>query len=524
MEEKLAQFEGEKAAALAELPHTAEKNLKKVLSLVGWDQLPTWQQDNHFIRSGYRPASGSYLGSFQSLGHLHNETVNITTIGAGCAVVSINSEFRKPKWRPFRATMFVGMGLSAVFPVFHGVKLYGIQRLDETMGLSWVVLQGLLYVLGAAIYALRVPERWGPGQFDIWCNSHQIFHMLVLCAAAAHLVGLLKAFDCRHSVALDVDGQSIFRSSPFSFLAHGTEVYTVLLFALSVLVASGIIADDPNRFVDNDGAKIHYLIYGSGEPPFLIFTHGFPDNSATWFNQLPYFLARNYTIITPTLRGFPPSSVPPLKSDYDAAHFTSDMLAIFQDAQVCKPAYLVGHDIGGGVVQQFAYAHHDLISTIVMVNTPILPTFLPLIEFDAEQQSLSSYTWKYYRYEPGQPKNATSIARDIRNATYRNSIVDYLNASPIQGMLNFYSEQFPGPPYFDLSTFNYSLARYAYKQPSQIIYGIEDPFFSIRGLDGLSKWFPHGLRLVTLPGAGHWSFQDAPNKFNHELESFLVSN
>ncbi|KAI9660949.1 MAG: hypothetical protein M1821_009276 [Bathelium mastoideum] len=240
MEEKLAQFKGETAVALSELPHTAEKSLKKVFSLVGWDQLPSWQQDNHFIRSGYRPASGSYLDSFQSLGYLHNETVNvyshllgaisvifaaallfsaigerypladaddllvlscyftgavaclgmsatyhlisnhsetvaqfgnkldylgivsliwgsfiptITTIGAGCAVVSINSEFRKPKWRPFRATMFVGMGLSAVFPVFYGVKLYGIQRLDETMGLSWVVLQGLLYVLGAAIYA-----------------------------------------------------------------------------------------------------------------------------------------------------------------------------------------------------------------------------------------------------------------------------------------------------------------------------------------------------------------------------------
>ena len=233
---------------------------------------------------------------------------------------------------------------------------------------------------------------------------------------------------------------------------------------------------------------------------------------------------RNYTVITPTLRGFPPSGVPQLKSDYDVAHFTSDMLAIFQDAKVQKPAYLVGHDIGGGVAQQFAYAHNDLISALIMVNTPVLPTFLPLIEFDAEQQSLSSYTLEYYAYEPGQPKNATFIAEGIRNATYRNSIVEYLNASPIRGMLNFYTEQFPGPPYFELSTFNYSLAQYSYKLPCQIIYGIQDPYFSIKILDGLSKWFSYGVRLVTIPGAGHWLFQNAPEKFNRELESFLTTN
>ncbi|KAL9064987.1 MAG: hypothetical protein Q9157_007639 [Trypethelium eluteriae] len=313
MEEKSPRSERERANLISELPQVVEKKVRKALRVVVWDQLPEWQQDNHFIRSGYRPASGSYLGSFQSLGYLHNESVNvyshligailalatafslfstvgkryssadaddllvlscyfigaaaclglsatyhlisnhsevvakfgnkldylgivaliwgsfvptITTIGAGCAVVSINSEFRKPKWRPFRAAMFVGMGLSAIFPVLHGLRLYGVRRLDKTMGLSWVVLQGFLYVLGAGIYAvrnvfirmrtddltsieMRVPERWRPGQFDIWGSSHQIFHIMVLCAAAAHLMGLLRAFDHRHSLGLNADAASI---------------------------------------------------------------------------------------------------------------------------------------------------------------------------------------------------------------------------------------------------------------------------------------------------------------------------
>lgn len=123
----------------------------------------------------------------------------ICLIGFGCICVSILPKFRTPAWRPFRAAMFIGMGLSAVFPVIHGLKLFGAGQMMRQIGLGWVLLQGFLYILGATIYAARVPERLMPGHFDIYGSSHQIFHVLVVCAALAHLTGLLRAFDYRHS-------------------------------------------------------------------------------------------------------------------------------------------------------------------------------------------------------------------------------------------------------------------------------------------------------------------------------------
>lgn len=281
-----------------------EKPLPVVKRLLHWDDLPPWQRDNHHIHTGYRPASFSFLVSFQSLAYLHNETVNIyshllpsmlavpaafqlyralapryetasradivafgcffagaafclgvsatyhttvnhsprvarignildyvgivglivgsfipsvyygfycnpalqrlywtmiCTIGLGCSCVSVIPKFRTPRWRPFRAAMFVGMGLSAVFPVLHGLQLYGVEQMTRQIGLWWLLLQGFLYILGAGIYAIRFPERLKPGKFDIVGSSHQIFHVLVDCAAVAHLTGLLKAFDYRHS-------------------------------------------------------------------------------------------------------------------------------------------------------------------------------------------------------------------------------------------------------------------------------------------------------------------------------------
>jgi len=96
--------------------------------------------------------------------------------------------------------MFVAMGLSAVVPVLHGVRLYGLSEIQQRIGLSWLLLQGFLYILGAALYAARWPERTAPGLFDIWGSSHQIFHVLVVMAAASHLYGLFVAFDYHHGV------------------------------------------------------------------------------------------------------------------------------------------------------------------------------------------------------------------------------------------------------------------------------------------------------------------------------------
>lgn len=82
-----------------------------------------------------------------------NPSAQITVIGAGCTIVTISPRFRTPEWRAFRASMFVAMGLSAIVPVLHGIRLYGIAQLERQIGLSWLVLQGVLYILGAAIYA-----------------------------------------------------------------------------------------------------------------------------------------------------------------------------------------------------------------------------------------------------------------------------------------------------------------------------------------------------------------------------------
>lgn len=65
-----------------------EKKVSHALTVL-WSDLPPWQRDNHYIHSGYRPASNSFSRSFSSLSYIHNETVNIYThlLGAVAALL-----------------------------------------------------------------------------------------------------------------------------------------------------------------------------------------------------------------------------------------------------------------------------------------------------------------------------------------------------------------------------------------------------------------------------------------------------
>ncbi|KAI1638584.1 hemolysin-III related-domain-containing protein [Biscogniauxia mediterranea] len=124
----------------------------------------------------------------------------IFILGLGCGIVSWVEEFRTPRYRPYRTAIFVGLGVSGIVPVCHGISIYGYEALVERMGLDWVLLQGFLYIFGAFLYAVRWPERSFPRTFDIWGSSHQLFHVLILLAAASHLTGMTKAFDYHHSI------------------------------------------------------------------------------------------------------------------------------------------------------------------------------------------------------------------------------------------------------------------------------------------------------------------------------------
>lgn len=104
----------------------------------------------------------------------------------------------------------MAFGLSGVVPAIHYIIMEGWISKISKASIGWLALMGCLYILGAVFYALRVPERWFPGKCDIWFQSHQIFHVLVIAAAFVHYHGISEMAMYRVTVGeCDIPNDSI---------------------------------------------------------------------------------------------------------------------------------------------------------------------------------------------------------------------------------------------------------------------------------------------------------------------------
>jgi len=124
----------------------------------------------------------------------------ITILGALTLFVCVPAKFQGPEFRPVRAVVFSALGLSGVIPGIHAFTRFGVEHMLDAMSVGWFAAMGALYLLGALIYGARVPERWFPGKFDLWCHSHQIFHCFVFIAAWSHYIGVMRGFRFWHAV------------------------------------------------------------------------------------------------------------------------------------------------------------------------------------------------------------------------------------------------------------------------------------------------------------------------------------
>lgn len=65
------------SAVVKEIHHLKDQTVQLVQRVVHYEDLPTWMQNDPYIRRGYRKQLSSFRKCYQSLFYLHNESVNI---------------------------------------------------------------------------------------------------------------------------------------------------------------------------------------------------------------------------------------------------------------------------------------------------------------------------------------------------------------------------------------------------------------------------------------------------------------
>lgn len=124
-----------------------------------------------------------------------------TLMGLSTLCVTLLSTFQTPDFQAYRAGVFCALGLWGLVPVLHGWALnWGVAAVARALALD--LLMGAIYLVGAVIYAMRIPERWKPGAFDLAFHSHQLFHVAVVVAACVHYRATRILLDWRDSTGM----------------------------------------------------------------------------------------------------------------------------------------------------------------------------------------------------------------------------------------------------------------------------------------------------------------------------------
>src|SRR5919197_683220 len=257
--------------------------------------------------------------------------------------------------------------------------------------------------------------------------------------------------------------------------------------------------------VEVDGLRVTYQREGGGPP--VIFLHGFFGDHRVWRRQLE--LADEYTVVAWDAPGCGGSSVPPpafRMADY------ADLLARFIRTLGLERPHVVGNSFGGTLALELAIRHPAIPRSLVPADgyagwsgsfppevvAQRLAQSLPDLELPAEQVVA--------RWMPGfvTASAPASVVDDLR------AIISDFDPDGMRVMIRALAEA-------DLRE---ELPRIAV--PTLLIWGEEDVRSPLSVAQDLHALIP-GSRLVVIPGAGHLSQVEAPERFNAEVRAFLRS-
>lgn len=113
-------------------------------------------------------------------------------LGIAGSILPWRESFNRIDMAWFRVLFYVTLATTGFAPVL---------QLNYTRGYEWtyyfyapITKSVCVYVTGAIIYALQIPEKWRPGTFDFVGGSHNIWHVAVLGGIFFHYGAMMEFF------------------------------------------------------------------------------------------------------------------------------------------------------------------------------------------------------------------------------------------------------------------------------------------------------------------------------------------
>lgn len=253
------------------------------------------------------------------------------------------------------------------------------------------------------------------------------------------------------------------------------------------------------KSINIDGLSVTYDVAGSG--PALILMHGWGCDHTT-VASIAATAAQTHTVYSLDLPGFGQSDEP--REPWTPKRYAAMLRSFAETLDIRRPS-LAGHSYGGRVAIVYAAEHPDEVDKLILIDAAGVKP----------RRSLRYYL-KVYSFKARRRWLELTLGREkakarIEAARARHGSADYRAASPMMRATMSLSVN------DDLCHFMPSI-----KAPTLLLWGENDTATPLRDARRMERLIPD-TGLVIFPGAGHYSFLDAPAHFAAVLSSFLSS-
>ena len=261
-------------------------------------------------------------------------------------------------------------------------------------------------------------------------------------------------------------------------------------------------------FTEVDGARIHYLDAGTGEPA-LVLLHGFPLHAGMWAPQVEH-ISRTHRVIAPDLLGFGGSDAPETMYRYTMLGF-ADLVAGLLDHLGLERVVLCGLSMGGYVAFAVLRQYAERVSGLILADTRAAADTSMVFEKRTDQQDQVARIGTTALIE-------TLLAGLLSDETRANRLelveqVRRLMANSAAGFIGALEAMKHRPDATD------DLALITV--PTLVIVGEDDALSPPDLAREMHERIP-GSELAVLPHAGHLSNLEAADDFNAAVDAFLA--
>ena len=283
----------------------------------------------------------------------------------------------------------------------------------------------------------------------------------------------------------------------------------------------------------SNGTRLHYASAGQPGKPLLLFVHGFPEFWYEWQVQLSAF-GGDYFAVAPDLRGFNLSDMPESQAAYKPRLIVDDLRCLINSLGY-QQAVVVAHDWGGAICWNLAIAFPELLSRLIIINSPHPYLFAKALTEDPAQQAASAYmNWlRAAGSEQALAKDDFALMEGFFNGMGQPAAHWFDDACRqryhecwtrgLSGGVNYYRASPLHPPeasHAGPAALQLNPKDFVVRVPVTVIWGENDRALPASLLDGLEDFIPD-LQLHRIPDGTHWVIHEQPERINQLIRQSL---